>query len=210
MEGSHREKCSEGHARRDNRFASHLTTPDRGDDLAALPVGPARLPHDRPAQLRARRSLIGTTASPRASPLTAGGWSPSSLPQNQELLRSWTVRLNSAITSAGARTSCRNAAIEVNGMFIPAGEAWRTAWVADSTLAFQSADHLHRSRLGTYLAALVHFELLYDRPATELPPTCPTSRWTTLDASRRSHPERGRVSPCEARAPRSTSSASHA
>ena len=80
---------------------------------------------------------------------------PSSLRQNQEFLRRWTVQLN--------------AAIAVNGMFIPAGEVWRTAWVADSTLAFYSADLLHPSRLGTYLAALAHFEMLYDRPATDLP-----------------------------------------
>ena len=71
---------------------------------------------------------------------------PSSLPANQVFLRDWTVRLDSAITAAGARsalymvwpamqnfgtydgvrTSYRNAAIEVDGMFIPAGEAWRT------------------------------------------------------------------------------------
>lgn len=131
-----------------------------------------------------------------AASIAADGWQvvvmqqgPSSLPQNQEFLRSWTVRLDSAITAAGARsalymvwpamqnfstfdgvrTSYRNAAIAVNGLFIPAGEAWRTAWVTDSTLAFYSADLLHPSRLGTYLAALVHFEMLYDRLASDLP-----------------------------------------
>ncbi len=116
---------------------------------------------------------------------------PSSLPQNQEFLRIWTVQLNSAITAAGARsalfmvwpadenrasfdavrTSYRNAALEVGGLFIPAGEAWRTAWAADSTLRLYGDDGFHPSALGTYVAALVHFEMLYDRPATELPDT---------------------------------------
>lgn len=131
-----------------------------------------------------------------ATRIAADGWQlvvmqqgPSSLPQNQEFLRSWTVQLNSAITAAGARsalymvwpamqnfstfdgvrTSYRNAAIAVNGLFIPAGEAWRTAWAADSSLSLYADDLLHPSRLGTYLAALVHFEMLYDRPATDLP-----------------------------------------
>lgn len=114
---------------------------------------------------------------------------PSSLPQNQEFLRIWTVQMNTAITAAGARsalymvwpaqqnfstfdavrTSYRNAAIEVGGMFIPAGEAWRTAWAVDPLLDLYADDLLHPSRLGTYVAALVHFEMLYDRPATDLP-----------------------------------------
>ena len=131
-----------------------------------------------------------------AARIAADGWQvvvmqqgPSSLPQNQEFLRGWTVQLDSAITAVGARsalfmvwpampnfstfdgvrTSYRNAAIAVDGMFIPAGEAWRTAWAADSTLSLYASDLLHPSPLGTYLVALVHFEMLYDRPATELP-----------------------------------------
>lgn len=131
-----------------------------------------------------------------ASRIAADGWQlvvmqqgPSSLAANQETLRIWTVQMNSAITAAGARaalfmvwptaendwtfdgvrTGYRNAALEVNGMFIPAGEAWRTAWAADSTLQLYGADGFHPSRLGTYLAAAVHFEMIYDRPATDLP-----------------------------------------
>jgi hypothetical protein len=131
-----------------------------------------------------------------AASIAKDGWQlvvmqqgPSSTPANQEFLRIWTVQLNSAITAAGARsalymvwpamqnfgtyesvrTSYRNAAIEVDGMFIPAGEAWRTAWVTDPSLVFYDDDLLHPSRLGTYVAALVHFEMLYDRPATDLP-----------------------------------------
>lgn len=114
---------------------------------------------------------------------------PSSLPENQVYLRDWAIRLDSAARAAGARSalyqvwpaaqyassfdavreSYRAAAVAVNGMFIPAGEAWRAAWARDSTLALYDADAFHPSPLGTYLAALVHFEMLYDRPATDLP-----------------------------------------
>jgi len=131
-----------------------------------------------------------------AAAIAKDGWQlvvmqqgPSSLPQNQEFLRIWTVQLDVAIKAAGARsalymvwpaqanfsnfdgvrTSYRNAAIEVGGMFIPAGEAWRTAWAADSTLALYGSDGLHPSPLGTYVLALVHFEMIYGRPATDLP-----------------------------------------
>ena len=128
--------------------------------------------------------------------INQGGWNlvvmqqgPSSHPKNQKNLRYWTARYDALIKAAGARSalyqvwpayryrkgftaareSYRLAALDVNGMFIPAGEAWRTAWFADSSLDFYGPDGLHPSRLGTYLVALVHFELIYDRPATDLP-----------------------------------------
>lgn len=131
-----------------------------------------------------------------ADRITADGWQvvvmqqgPSSLLVNQMHLRDWTVKLDSTIAAAGARTalymvwpaqqnagsfdavrtSYRNAALAVNGMFIPAGEAWRTAWAQDPDLPLYGNDLFHPSRLGTYVAALVHFEMLYDRPATDLP-----------------------------------------
>lgn len=114
---------------------------------------------------------------------------PSSLLANQEHLRVWSQRLDGVVKDVGARsalyqvwpsviylgsfdavrTSYRNAALNVGGMFIPAGEAWQTVWAADSGFAFYSGDGLHASRLGTYMTALVHFEMIYDRPATDLP-----------------------------------------
>lgn len=114
---------------------------------------------------------------------------PSSLPENQEFLRVWTVRLDSVARVAGARSalyqvwpaqqfltsfsavrdSYRNAAVAVGGVFIPAGEAWRAAWARDPSLPLYGSDGFHPSEIGTYLAALVHFEMIYNRPATELP-----------------------------------------
>jgi len=114
---------------------------------------------------------------------------PSSLSGNQQNLRYWTMRFDSIIRAAGARSalyqvwpsykyrksfpavreSYRTAALDVNGMFIPAGEAWRTAWAVEPALDFYGADGFHPTRLGTYLSALVHFEMIYNRPATDLP-----------------------------------------
>ncbi|MFN0097844.1 MAG: hypothetical protein ACKVS7_04150 [Gemmatimonadaceae bacterium] len=131
-----------------------------------------------------------------ASDIRADDWQlvvmqqgPSSLLANQEHLRIWSQRLDMVVKEVGARsalyqvwpsviylanfdavrTSYRNAALNVGGMFIPAGEAWQTVWAADSGFAFYSSDGLHASRLGTYMNALVHFEMIYDRPATDLP-----------------------------------------
>ena len=131
-----------------------------------------------------------------ASDIRRGEWQlvvmqqgPSSLLENQEHLRIWSQRLDGVVKEVGARsalyqvwpsvfyigsfdavrTSYRNAALNVGGMFIPAGEAWQTVWAADSGFAFYSGDGLHASRLGTYMTALVHFEMIYDRPATDLP-----------------------------------------
>jgi hypothetical protein len=114
---------------------------------------------------------------------------PSSLPANAEYLRTWTIRLDSVAKAHGARSalyqvwpssqfmgsfdavreSYRNAAIAVDGMFIPAGEAWRTAWGYDAGFAFYGSDGFHPSALATYMNALVHFEMIYGRPATDLP-----------------------------------------
>jgi len=111
-----------------------------------------------------------------------GGWSlvilqqgPSALPESQVLLREFTKRFDVEIKRAGARTalymvwpaksrfqdfdgvsrSYTNAAADVGGLLLPAGDAWRAAWKLEPALALYSADGLHPSREGTYLAALV-------------------------------------------------------
>ncbi len=114
---------------------------------------------------------------------------PSTTLANQIHLTAWSEELDAFVSAAGARSalyevapggtdpvafdavrdSYRNAALNVDGMFIPAAEAFREAWSEDPTLVFYQADQFHPSRLGTYLIALVHFEMLYDRPATDLP-----------------------------------------
>ena len=68
-----------------------------------------------------------------------------------------------------ARISYEMAADAVNGVFMPAGKAWQTAWAIDPGLAFFQSDGLHPTELGTYLAALVIYERLTGHDARLLP-----------------------------------------
>lgn len=106
---------------------------------------------------------------------------PSSLPESQANLREWTQRFESRIRAGGARPalymvwpdatrlaffddvrgSYSNAALDVNGMFIPAGEVWRAAWRVDARLPLYDGDQFHPSTLGSYAAALSIFAELY-------------------------------------------------
>ena len=128
--------------------------------------------------------------------ITEGGWSfvvlqqgPSALPDSQVLLREYTRRFNDLIVRAGARTalymvwpsrerfgdfdgvrdSYAKAAKDVNGLLLPAGDAWRAAWRRDRNLALYGADSFHPSPLGSYLAAMVIVHGLTGR----IPPTPP-------------------------------------
>ena len=67
------------------------------------------------------------------------------------------------------RASYQFAAQEVDGLFLPAGEAWRGAWATDAQLQLYGPDGYHPSELGTYLAALVVFEGTTGRDARSLP-----------------------------------------
>ncbi len=67
------------------------------------------------------------------------------------------------------RDSYRIAAEDVEGLFLPAGEAWRTAWVADPQLQLYGPDGYHPSELGTYVAALVVYEEITGKDARALP-----------------------------------------
>ncbi|MGQ0800506.1 MAG: hypothetical protein ACT4NL_10395 [Pseudomarimonas sp.] len=114
---------------------------------------------------------------------------PSSLPESQAHLREWTRVMDELIRNAGARPalymvwpdatrfsffdavrrSYSNAAMEVDGMFIPAGEAWRAAWRLDPNLSLFASDDFHPSALGTYGVALSMYAALYQRSPVGLP-----------------------------------------
>jgi hypothetical protein len=109
---------------------------------------------------------------------------PSALPESRRLLRAYTRRFDAEIKKAGARTalymvwpsrarhsdfpavsqSYAAAAKDVNGLLLPAGDAWRAAWAADPGLALYGPDGFHPSPPGTYLAAALIFEQLFDMP----------------------------------------------
>src|SRR5262245_9030570 len=114
--------------------------------------------------------------------IARGGWSivvlqqgPSALPESRVLLIEYARRFDEEIRRVGARpalymvwpttarqfdfegvkTSYEAAAKAIDGLFLPAGEAWRRAWQLDSRLALYEPDGLHPTVSGTYLAALV-------------------------------------------------------
>jgi hypothetical protein len=68
------------------------------------------------------------------------------------------------------RRSSELAANAVDGVFLPAGEAWRAAWTAGPRLALYGRDGFHPSELGTYLTALVVYEGLTGHDVRSLPP----------------------------------------
>lgn len=114
---------------------------------------------------------------------------PSSLPQNQLHLLEWTRRLDRSITEAGGRSALfmvwpssdrlhafddvrdayHDAAAAVDGVFIPAGEAWRAAWRRDAGLGLYGPDGFHPSPLGTLAAAITVLCALADIDPVMLP-----------------------------------------
>ncbi len=65
----------------------------------------------------------------------------------------------------GVSQSYRAAAKTVNGLLLPAGDAWRAAWAIDERLALYSPDGLHPSIAGTYAAALVTYQVIFKESA---------------------------------------------
>lgn len=148
---------------------------------------------------------------------------PSSLPESQEHLANWTARFEGVIRASGARPalymvwpdvtridfldavrqSYSEAAHAVNGMFIPAGEAWRAAWRADPSLRLYDADQFHPSALGSYTAALSMYCEFYGQTPVGLPPRLqregaellrlpPEQAQTVQQAAWEAHREHGR------------------
>ncbi len=125
-----------------------------------------------------------------------GGWEyvvlqqgSSSLPANRDSLVLWATMFAPHIRAVGAtpalfmvwptadrqwafddvRQSYLAAAQAVNGLFLPAGQAWVIALQKDPTLTVYAADGLHPSPIGTYLAALVMYERITGHDARLLP-----------------------------------------
>jgi hypothetical protein len=69
----------------------------------------------------------------------------------------------------GVIESYKRAAEEIEGLLFPVGEAWLRARKRDRKLELYSSDGLHPTVAGTYLAASVIYEHLYDESAVGLP-----------------------------------------
>lgn len=127
--------------------------------------------------------------------IARGGWryvvlqqGPSSLAASRANLVEWTRRFDGEIRRAGARPvlfavwpeSARAAAFDdvtrsyaeaasaVDGLLLPAGEAWRAAWRRQPALELYGTDGFHPTPRGTYLAALVIAAQLLGRSAAGL------------------------------------------
>jgi hypothetical protein len=128
--------------------------------------------------------------------IAEGGWSivvlqqgPSSLPESQAALREWTARFDTVIRAGGGRTalymvwpesnrrgafdavsrSYARAAVDVGGMLLPVGEAWRGAWRRDPDVPLYGPDGFHPTATATYLAALVIYQQISGRSPVGLP-----------------------------------------
>ena len=116
---------------------------------------------------------------------------PSASKEGRALLLEYTRRFAEEIRRAGARPalymvwpsssrmqdfkgvseSYRQAAEAVDGLVLPGGEAWLSAWRIDLSIALYSGDGFHPSATGSYLAGLVIYEQLYSRSPVGLPST---------------------------------------
>jgi TPR repeat protein len=69
----------------------------------------------------------------------------------------------------GVRTSYQLSAQAVDGVFLPAGEAWHIALAAHPGLPLYDTDNFHPSPMGSFLAALEIYERLSGRDARTFP-----------------------------------------
>lgn len=128
--------------------------------------------------------------------ITSGGWDavvlqqgPSSLPDSRTNLRHWTGEYDRLIREAGGRTALYEvwpelsrfevfdrvrdsyalAARDVDGWFLPAGEAWRVAWAEAPDLPLYGGDGFHPTVAGSWVAALTIFGGLSEHSLADLP-----------------------------------------
>lgn len=122
-------------------------------DVVVLQQGPTSLPESR-AQLRKSTKLF-------AEVIRKAGGRPA-------LYMVWPGRKRDAFFD-DVRESYSLAAKDVDGIFLPAGEAFRAAWRRDPKLRLYSRDDFHPSEAGSYAAALSIYGVLYNRPLQGLP-----------------------------------------
>lgn len=114
---------------------------------------------------------------------------PSALAEGRQLLVEYSKKFAEKITQAGAkialymvwssafrlndfedvRESYSLAAKETNGLFFPVGEAWLKAWKRSPNLELYSSDKFHPRLAGSYLAALVIYQQIYNQSPIGLP-----------------------------------------
>jgi hypothetical protein len=124
---------------------------------------------------------------------------PSALEESRGSLLDYTRRFSKLIRDAGATPalfmvwsskarfgdfdrvveSYTLAAREVQGTALPVSAAWQEAWKLDATLPLYGEDQFHPSPTGSYLAALVIYEMLFGHSPQETPATLQLRSKTT-------------------------------
>jgi hypothetical protein len=114
---------------------------------------------------------------------------PSSLAESRANLRQWARVFDELVRESGGRSalymvwpdrsrfawfdrvrdSYALAARDVDGWFLPAGEAWRVAWEGDPALQLYGGDGFHPTLAGSWAAALTIFGGLSEHPLADLP-----------------------------------------
>jgi hypothetical protein len=120
---------------------------DRGDyDVVVMQQGPSALAESRVSLVNAALFFAGRFRPAGARGIMYGVW----------------PTLQRSFDFPNVRNSYREAADSIDGVLAPAGEAWQVAWMVDPTLPLYAADNFHPSPMGTYLAALVVFQRIYN------------------------------------------------
>ncbi|MDP1571878.1 MAG: hypothetical protein Q8L86_17920 [Vicinamibacterales bacterium] len=122
-------------------------------DFVVMQQGPSSLPESRTALLRGARRLAAQARRAGAEPA---------------LYMVWPSRQREADFDRVSE-SYRLAAVDVKGVLLPVGEAWRAAWRRDPEIALYGPDGFHPSLMGTYLGALVICSRLGGAAPEDLP-----------------------------------------
>jgi hypothetical protein len=189
-------------------IGNSLTTVNNVPDLVARLAAAARQPFQHRTVAFDGYSLEDHWHRGDARRVIAeGGWSivvlqqgPSALPQSRVNLRDYVRRFDGDARRIGARTalymvwptadrrgdfadvkqSYSTAAHDVDGVFIPGGEAWLEAWRRDQRLELYGSDGFHPTPAGSYLVALVMFDILFTRSPIGLPSLVAPARHAEL------------------------------
>jgi hypothetical protein len=116
-----------------------------------------------PSSVEVNRDTLRLAVKAFAPGIAAAGAKPA-------LFSAWPTS-NRGVDYPRAIESYQLASADVNGVFLPIAGAWLKAWEKDANLPLYAGDGLHASPLGSYLAAVVIYAKLLNRPATGLPTT---------------------------------------
>lgn len=122
-------------------------------DVVVLQQGPSSRPQSRVELLADTRKFAEEIRRAGARPALYMVWPVVSEPENFDRVSE----------------SHALAAKDVGGLLFPAGEAWRAAAKREPRVDLYSFDGLHPTPAGSYLAALVMYEVLYERSCAGLP-----------------------------------------